>query len=210
MRKLETLDAFTNLVTIDSTLLLAGLPNLTNLSNFSKLLKVNELYVSGATLSNIPNGYNDISGLQNIDYTSLQDLTITYCPNLSLCEYKPICDYLEQPNAVNRINDNADGCNSKEEILEACMEVGTSDVIALNEITIYPNPTSTFFQIENNWKNQIEKWTLLDVLGRKVLEGQKIPEQIDVTILDAGTYLFCLYSEKKAITKKVTITNNRR
>ena len=64
---------------------------------------------------------NDISGLDIILADSINDLRLSNNLNLSTCHTKLVCDYLAlEPLRPSMITDNAEGCNSDEEILEQC------------------------------------------------------------------------------------------
>jgi hypothetical protein len=69
-------------------------------------------------------GYNDtltnLMGLNNIDGASINNLRIVCNKLLSSCEVQSICDYLSSPNGTVEIYNNAPGCNSPEEVEEAC------------------------------------------------------------------------------------------
>lgn len=62
----------------------------------------------------------DILGIENIDATTIQSLTITDNPNLSECDVKCICDYLGLPDPLVNIQNNDTGCQSEEEVDEKC------------------------------------------------------------------------------------------
>jgi len=87
-----------------------NLDNLNVLTSIGGYLKIN---------------FNDIltslSGLDNIDTASIDELTIVYNNELSTCEIQSVCDYLVNPNAVIEIHDNAAGCNNQQEVAEACI-----------------------------------------------------------------------------------------
>lgn len=62
---------------------------------------------------------NDISALAVSDMTGLSYLNISNNPQLSLCTYQPICDYLSA-NGYAVIANNANGCNGALEIQNSC------------------------------------------------------------------------------------------
>ncbi len=63
---------------------------------------------------------NDISAIENVDPYALASVTISGNPQLSVCEEKSICKYLSLPGSVADIQNNAPGCNSREEVESAC------------------------------------------------------------------------------------------
>jgi len=64
-----------------------------------------------------------LSGLNNIDPGSIIDLSITNNSLLSACEVQSVCDYLASPGGAVEIHDNAPGCNSPDEVQEACESI---------------------------------------------------------------------------------------
>jgi len=68
--------------------------------------------------------YNDaltsLTGLDNIDEASINDVAIRDNISLSACEVESICDYLINPSGEIEIHDNATGCNSISEVEDAC------------------------------------------------------------------------------------------
>ena|GEM_PF-1830307 len=79
---------------------------------------INYLIIKG-TLQIVDNpALVTLAGLDNIDYTTIENMTITGCRNLDYCAVSSICDYLNfGRNAV--IFDNAAGCNTKQTVLSA-------------------------------------------------------------------------------------------
>jgi hypothetical protein len=61
-----------------------------------------------------------LTGLENIDAGSISSLHIENNYLLSTCEVQSICDYLVAPNGTISIYGNAPGCNSQQEVEEAC------------------------------------------------------------------------------------------
>ena len=205
--KMHDFNSFNSLETIDSIIILGGLANLDNLNNLKKLREVKRLYLRSATTDITPNGYTDISGLKNIDPDFLDDLIISHCPNISVCEYRPICDYLEQPDAKYSISNNAEGCNSREEILEACMMVSTQDESFENHLSIYPNPSTGFIYFGTVEDLRVVKYEIFDISGKIVKVGLLANNQIDLTNLENGMYIVTFKTKSRTYNKKVTIAN---
>jgi hypothetical protein len=110
-----------------------------------------------------------LSGIDNIDAASISDLNIRYNDLLSTCEVQSICDYLSTPNGTVTIHSNATGCNSQEEVEEACKTVSVGDIETKNHFTIYPNPFAgvTTFSINLKKSTQVNL-LVIDRLGRQV------------------------------------------
>jgi hypothetical protein len=83
-----------------------------------------------------------INGIANINADGLNSLNISNNESLSGCNISSICDYLDIPGANVEIYDNAAGCNSREEVEDAC-HVGVSvSLVDSRESLVfsYPNP----------------------------------------------------------------------
>lgn len=61
-----------------------------------------------------------MSGLDGISASSITTLLVFDNYSLSTCEVQSICDYLEAPGGMVSIYNNATGCNSPAEVMEAC------------------------------------------------------------------------------------------
>lgn len=61
-----------------------------------------------------------IWGIREIDASTIESVTITGNPNLSECDVKSICYYLDLPDHVSNLENNLPGCNNEEEIHEKC------------------------------------------------------------------------------------------
>ena len=66
------------------------------------------------------NVINGLSGIENINSGSIEDLEIDHNYLLAECDVQSICNYLAGPNGTLEIHDNANSCNSQEEVEEAC------------------------------------------------------------------------------------------
>lgn len=88
---------------------------LTDLTPLDNLAFVGEYFniINNASLTNL-------SGLENIDLGSINELGIYDNPILSECDAQSICDYLVSPNGTVNIHDNAAGCNSQQEVEDDC------------------------------------------------------------------------------------------
>ena len=84
-----------------------------------------------------------MQGIININPESITDLYITENSSLSYCEIQTVCDFIDNPNGNIVIYDNSSGCNSQEEVEEACETVSIYEVLLAGNITSSPNPFST-------------------------------------------------------------------
>jgi hypothetical protein len=135
-----------------------------------------------------------LAGLENAELGSMTDIKIIHNESLSKCDILSICSFLEYDvdTTLFDISDNAEGCNSVEEIQESCAQK-ISDV--------------SYFGYSNPYRDQILfKYTLpsdsqvllkiYDRMGREVVtlvdqnqpKGTYIVEFVNSRIA-AGIYL---------------------
>jgi hypothetical protein len=182
---LHSAEGLNNLSSIGLHLTISGCVALTDLSAFSSLTDMNgQLFIA----------YNDIlvslSGLDNIYYENLAGLSIGSNPLLSECEVNSVCGYVNnnQPIGNDGIGNNAPGCNSWEEVQEACMGIAVAEI--QNKIlSIYPNPADDFLVINNS---DGEDYTLMifnmcgnQLISRKVYATNNT---VDIRGLKRGIY----------------------
>jgi uncharacterized repeat protein (TIGR01451 family) len=115
---LSNMSGLENLTSIDGPVYIGANTALSNLSGLENLTSVGGyLWITQCA------ALNSINGLENLTFVG-GDLLITSNPALSLCQAPFICDYLINGNAWVEINNNAPGCNSTDEILIQCGEIG--------------------------------------------------------------------------------------
>ena len=114
--ELKNLNGFSGLKEIGGGILISKLDSLYNITALSNLEKINgRFHIEDTPL------LKSLKGLHNIDANGIEFLTIYNCPSLSKCSIEPTCSYLLNPNGLgDLVLDNAQDCNSFEEILEAC------------------------------------------------------------------------------------------
>lgn len=115
---LTNLTGLNSLVQTGDDFIIAGNDLLQNLQALSALTSINTsaliIYDNGALTS--------LSGLDNINPESITSLTLSSSQNLSTCDVESICTYISTFSSVYSISGNATGCNSFEEVLEACQD----------------------------------------------------------------------------------------
>jgi hypothetical protein len=132
---LQSLTELSSLNSVGGSLIISNNYALNSLSALGSLQNVNGL--------SIYDNYKleSLSGLDNIDEQTLQKIYIDDNILLHHCEIESICAYLALPGADVYINDNAQGCNSREEVEEACLSVYIHDEsTSEDQINVYPNP----------------------------------------------------------------------
>jgi hypothetical protein len=175
LENLTTVGNYLFIGNIEGNPVLNDLTELVNLTSIGGVLKIWE-----------NDALTSLSGLDNINARSINDLTIYYNNNLSSCEIKSVCDYLASPNSIIEVGSNLTGCNSDEEILAAC-EVGMDEKTkSESHINIYPNPASSNLIIELPYTTSIKNTclTIFNINGKQLMRHQ-MTEQ--TTLINIGT-----------------------
>ena len=113
--KLDGITGFTSLRHIEGNLTFNTNPMLTALDSFYQLRTIK------GTLNVLNNpSLHSIEGLEQLDPLSIQNLLIRDCDNLSVCDIASLCAYLEDPENPATIDNNNNGCNTRDEITDRC------------------------------------------------------------------------------------------
>jgi len=159
---------------------LTGLDNVTSVGG-DLFIRVNIALTSLTGLDNLTSiggnlhiWHNDpltsLTGLDNINANSIDSLEIWDNTSLSTCDVQSVCDYLVKPSGTIEIFNNAVGCNSQQEVEEACGITSVENLSENGSFAIYPNPfrTQATIIIENLSPGEAIKFYLFDFLGREV------------------------------------------
>lgn len=150
--------------------------------------------------------------LRNLAASSIKDVIIFNNESLASCEVKSLCEYLESPNGMVQISDNASGCNSQAEVELDCEDLGVKELSELT-IKIYPNPCLDLLYVEYSIP-----YTLYFLLELYSIDGVRIarleeerlasgPQKIsvDVSDLPAGMYVVEVTVESQKIRQKLLV-----
>jgi len=213
---LSNLTGLDNLAFIGGGLYIEAGSNMTSLSGLENLESVGGGFgISSALLSNFSElsnltsiggklgiYWNDaltsLSGLENIDANSISILTIRYNPALSTCEVQSICNYLAAPNGTIEIHNNAPGCNSGEEVKQACdSSSSVGEINSLDIFIISPNPCSGAMRLR--YQINDKRYLISDLYSisgqkiRRLLNEVKMPGEyeieVDLSEVPAGVYV---------------------
>jgi hypothetical protein len=125
------------------------------LEDFSGLENLNS--IDGDLKIYLNNSLDSLTGLDSITPESIEDLVIASNENLSYCHVDSVCYYLAAPNGSVTIEDNAPGCNSKDEVYQICWE-NVIEFQNISDILILPNPfiSSTTLEYKLNQPANIQ------------------------------------------------------
>ena len=166
---LTTLSGLDSLSVIGGSLSIGSNDSLYSIEHLSGLTTV-----GGYQLSIIENSkLSSLTGIDNIDASTVTNLYIYQNPLLSTCEVQSICEYLTSPNGIVDIYDNATGCNSQEEVEEACEWIGIIESSTKQQLSTYPNPftTSTTIEYELTEPSHIQL-TIYNAIGEQVYKTE--------------------------------------
>lgn len=207
-------DAITNFSGLDNVTSIGGglaiygnssLTSMTGLDNVSSIGGYLEIYSNDALLSLI--------GLDNVDAASiLWHLYISNNNSLSTCEAQSVCEYLAGPGADAQIYNNAPGCNSVQEVEDACW-TAIEDIGSINNFAVSPNPFDDQTIIEFNMSESgFVKLSVIDYTGSEIqkLLSKRIPAGIHqfewkADRLPSGTYFLRLELDRTIETNKVIL-----
>lgn len=208
---ITNLDGLININTINGNLLFTENPSLVNINGLNNLRKIDgflRLYgndalgnldglenltnLSGSISIEYNNALTSLSGLQNIDPTTIaatdvfEDLILIGNPKLSDCEVASICRFLDIPSKTSVVFDNAQGCNSTEEISAGCLVVSVLNLSSKPSIKIYPNPATDQLHLIGITTGEIR---IFDILGRTIQSQTFDQPHINLSGIAAGSYL---------------------
>ena len=143
-------------------------------------------------------------GLDNIEGSSIEDLYISANGNLSVCEVQSVCDYLANPSGSIVIHNNAQGCNSQEEVLDSCGSAGVDEKYLIDALKIFPNPASNILTIKTD-NQTIDENRIYNLTGQIILKQRPSGNQIDVSALPTGLYVIECVIDNRLIRQKLMV-----
>jgi len=198
------LSALTTLVGLYNLTTIGGNATLLSNSSLIDLEGLNNLTSIGETLTIDGNNIlSSIEGISNIE-SIINNLNIRNNPLLSTCEVVSVCEYLANPTGNVSIFNNAPGCNSAEEVEEACL-VSVESYDVESEFSIYPNPSKNKLFLSNKSGIAINEVNIYNQLGQKVLHESTVSGLIDISTLDNGIYVIELFTDRIVIRETLIV-----
>jgi hypothetical protein len=199
---LINLEGLNNLTSIGNALVIAKNISLMNLFDLENLTSI------GGNLSIFDNdALTSLTGINNINPSSIEDLSINSNTSLSECEVLSVCEYLAAPNGTVDIYNNAIGCNNPEEVLDSCeAHAGIIDVSMVDRFLMYPNPTNSSITIELPTRPSKNTTLSISNTNGQQLITQPITKpqtEIDISHLPVGIYIIKVSDDKDVMVQKV-------
>lgn len=195
---LTTLNGLGSLSSVGWVLGIRDNESLISLSALEGLTSIaGSLEISGNTV--LPS----LDGLDNLNYSTIDFLSIFSCPSLSDCATPTICNYLIYGEDAE-IYGNGSGCSTFNEALNACKEVSVEDISEEeNSVQIFPNPSSGIYHILGNTNSN---WGFLvkDLMGNVVKKQDNLlAGQFDLSAFPNGMYILVLNDKEQLIVKRI-------
>jgi hypothetical protein len=171
--------------------------NLNNLNFLKNLKQINKFIHLGHNRN-----LKDIGAIEGVFLDSLEQLSFTDNDSLSFCSHPTICNFIKKYPDKSYFDDNKEGCNSIEEILENCISSTTEDDVNPLSARVYPNPTSGIVFIESSNQSRLS-FSIHNSLGQVVDFGWEA-NQIDLTNLPPGIY-YVVFKDKRIGNKKILL-----
>lgn len=177
-----------------------GNPSLTSLEALYNLTGIGGILEVGGNIS-----LGSLYGLDNISPGTIQQISVYNNSSLWQCEISSICESLSAPNGEIWIENNAVGCNSVEEVREACLGLHAGAGFVSQMLRISPNPAEGKVRVDLPGNQREALCTVTGVNGREVLRtvfsGSGI--LLDTGFLENGLYLVRITGESGTVTGKL-------
>jgi hypothetical protein len=202
---LQNLTGLENLVSTGGGIFISDNGLLTNLVGLNNLNSI-----AGSLIIAYNNALTGLAGLENIAASTIANLYIANNTSLSTCDVQSICDYLVAPNGTVLIENNAPGCNSPEEVIEACL-ITVDEITPPESFSVFPNPANDRLTIQLLLeKPEPIRIAILNAAGQQMAfladEQPKVGEyksEIDISKWPAGVYLCRVLVGKEIFTQKI-------
>jgi len=146
-----------------------------------------------------------LSGLENINPNSINQLEIYSNDLLSLCNIENICTYLTNPDAAVNIHDNSTGCNTEVELRDSCNLLSVHTFLYDGNLLILPNPGNSSVTIRTKDGEYIEELVLYNQCGQMVLKEQPNDGEFILYKLKPGLFILEVTTRDWIVRKKLLI-----
>ena len=189
-----------NITSVGGQLMINGNDKLNNLSGLENITSI-----SGALWIIENDMLLSLQGLENINANSIDDLKIYNNSSLSTCEVLSVCSYLANPTGEIYFNNNAYGCDTQQQVEDACEAVTINENNVKCEVSIYPNPASNVIFIQANSSVIITDLNIYNTTGQIILKEKQPFDKIDISRLYPGLYFIEVVSDEIIIKEKLIV-----
>ena len=173
------------------------LNSLSALGNLTSVVGAIEIYTNIALTS--------LAGLENIDVSSYEGYwIISYNEMLTDCAIESLCTYLALPESSVDAAYNASGCNSDEEIENACSVTVENDPGSV-QFSIYPIPATGRVYYKGTLPAAIRGICIYNQVGQILDYHENVTNPIDVSSLNPGIYIMEFITDQLLIREKLLI-----
>ena len=199
LQALESIAELSNLTTVNGSFHInaSSIPNLNGLENVTSI---------NGDLQLINNSYlSSLDGLDNLDEQSIINLSILNNYQLTECEITPVCSYLLSPGGTVTIANNSSGCDSQQEVEEAC-KLSVEEFQGDNPFILYPNPARDEINLEFSSIYEIERIEIYNETGQLVFSGIKPHRTFDISRLPEGFYFIGIHTAENSYKNKFLVS----
>lgn len=221
-QSLQNLSGLENLTFVGEDLkifnndLLTDLQGLNNLSYLIGFLKVryNDLLSSLNGLENLDTIVSGLSINDNMILSSMESIMNTHIgyyisihnnPSLEVCDINSICAFLSTNPDNAEIYNNSAGCNSIEEVEEACDTLRVTNFHEKSRLLLHPNPAKNEVLITGDNNMFINEIIFYNSVGQKVLSVNQFENKIDISELKSGIYFINIVTRQSLISQKLIV-----
>ena len=200
---LQSIQGLSSLVNVKAPMTIFNNSNLTSLAGLENAVFTGNYFFNFEIVQN--NSLIDISALK-LENVGDMGFTVFDNVNLECCQTDFLCDGNSSTDDI--ITGNAEGCQSKEEVLDNCGEEcgNITSLAPLNYkaiASISPNPALN--QLSVNTTQQVEI-RILDSAGKCIIkEDTNNTLKIDISSLQKGLYFIQFNTEKESWIEKLVI-----
>lgn len=83
-----------------------------------------------------------------------------------------------------------------------CLNVGLNNLNGVSKLNVFPNPASTMLQVSYPYKEPIVEISIIDVLGKKIMEQKGNSNQVNIEHLNNGLYQILIKSSDRTNSSK--------
>ncbi len=198
--QLSSLSGLDNLQSISGGLGIVDNDMLTDLGSLSQLTSIS---------GNLTIGWNQIlknlTGLDHIISESIQNLYVYFNDSLCNCAVESVCNYLANPGGAADISINALGCNSNNEVNQACETIGIEESNRITATTLFPNPARTEVYILTPDNCIIKHIRVYNISGKEIKITGPSFKCLNISPLESGIYFLEITMDNTRITRKLVI-----